>query len=142
MHLLSTILALSLDPKEILNDLSPYGEIGLILIIFAETGLLVGFFLPGDSLLFTAGLLCTTTSNNRLHLALPAVLIAAIGGALIGAQVGYQLGRSTGPALNRRTQATRLWAAVSRGREVLERYGPVHTSPALIPTFSRSSRSS
>src|ERR1044071_7052649 len=37
VHLLSSILALSLDPKEILNDLSPYGEIGLILIIFAET---------------------------------------------------------------------------------------------------------
>ena len=46
VHLLSTILALSLDPKEILNDLSPYGEIGLILIIFAETGLLVGLLPP------------------------------------------------------------------------------------------------
>ena len=44
-------------PRTILNYLSPYGEIGLMLIIFAETGLLVGFFLPGDSLLFTAGML-------------------------------------------------------------------------------------
>ena len=54
---LAVILALSLDPKAILDSLSPYGEIGLMLIIFAETGLLVGFFLPGDSLMFTAGLL-------------------------------------------------------------------------------------
>ena len=47
----------SLDPKSILDSLSPYGEIGLIVMIFAETGLLIGFFLPGDSLMFTAGLL-------------------------------------------------------------------------------------
>ena len=53
----SVLLGISLDPKEIIDSLSPYGEIGLWLIIFAETGLLIGFFLPGDSLLFTAGLL-------------------------------------------------------------------------------------
>ena len=64
-------LALSLDPKTILSDLSPYGEIGLILIIFAETGLLIGFFLPGDSLLFTAGLL----AQNKGKLNLAAVLV-------------------------------------------------------------------
>ena len=59
VHLVVTaLLALNLlDPHDIINSLSPYGELGIILIIFAETGLLFGFFLPGDSLLFTAGIL-------------------------------------------------------------------------------------
>ena len=87
MHLLSTILALSLDPKTILNDLSPYGEIGLMLIIFAETGLLFGFFLPGDSLLFTAGLLA---NQGKLNLA--AVLLGCFAAAVLGDQVGFTIG--------------------------------------------------
>ena len=97
MHLLSTILALSLDPKEILNDMSPYGEIGLMLIIFAETGLLVGFFLPGDSLLFTAGILA---NQGKLNLA--AILIGCFAAAVIGDQVGFTIGQKTGPRLLRR----------------------------------------
>ncbi len=97
VHLLSTILALSLDPKEILNDLSPYGEIGLMLIIFAETGLLVGFFLPGDSLLFTAGILA---NQGKLNLA--AILLGCFAAAVIGDQVGFTIGQQTGPRLLRR----------------------------------------
>ena len=97
VHLLSTILALSLDPKEILNDLSPYGEIGLMLIIFAETGLLIGFFLPGDSLLFTAGILA---NQGKLNLA--AVLIGCFVAAVIGDQVGFTIGQRVGPRLLRR----------------------------------------
>jgi membrane-associated protein len=64
-------LALTLDPKSILDSLSPYGEIGLIAMIFAETGLLIGFFLPGDSLLFTAALHCRSPRPpGSLNLAL------------------------------------------------------------------------
>ncbi len=97
VHLLSTILALSLDPKTILSDLSPYGEIGLMLIIFAETGLLVGFFLPGDSLLFTAGILA---NQGKLNLA--AILLGCFAAAVIGDQVGFTIGQKTGPRLLRR----------------------------------------
>jgi membrane-associated protein len=97
VHLLSTILALSLDPKEILNDLSPYGEIGLILIIFAETGLLIGFFLPGDSLLFTAGILA---NQGKLNLAV--ILVGCFAAAVLGDQLGFTIGQKTGPALLRR----------------------------------------
>ena len=97
LHLLSSILALSLDPKEILNDLSPYGEIGLILIVFAETGLLIGFFLPGDSLLFTAGILA---NQGKLNLAV--ILIGCFAAAVIGDQLGFTIGQKTGPALLRR----------------------------------------
>src|SRR5215213_4825318 len=97
VHLISTILALSLDPKEILSDLSPYGEIGLMLIIFAETGLLVGFFLTGASLLFTAGILA---NQGKLNLA--AILIGCFAAAVIGDQVGFTFGVKVGPRLLRR----------------------------------------
>ena len=61
----------ALDPRSLLSGL---GAFGVFLILFAETGLLIGFFLPGDSLLFTAGLLCTTSSHSAVHLSLPTVL--------------------------------------------------------------------
>src|SRR5882762_3410998 len=62
-----------LDPHSVLSSL---GALGVFVILFAETGLLIGFFLPGDSLLFTAGLLCTTKAHSTIHLSLPAVLAA------------------------------------------------------------------
>ena len=68
-----------------------------MLIIFAETGLLVGFFLPGDSLLFTAGILA---NQGKLNLA--AILIGCFAAAVIGDQVGFTIGQKTGPALLRR----------------------------------------
>ena len=92
-----SVLALSLDPKQIFDSLSPYGEIGLMLIIFAETGLLIGFFLPGDSLLFTAGLLA---NQGKLNLA--AVLIGCFVAAVVGDQVGFTIGQKAGPPLFRR----------------------------------------
>ena len=82
-----------LDPK---NLLETFGVIGLFAIVFAETGLLIGFFLPGDSLLFTAGLLCTTGASSGLHLSLATVLPAAVAGALLGAQAGYLIGLKAG----------------------------------------------
>ena len=89
-----TFLGLSLDPKELINSLSPYAEVAIWLIIFAETGLLIGFFLPGDSLLFTAGLLAGQGKLD-IWLLLPGVFIAAF----VGDQVGYTLGEKLGPRL-------------------------------------------
>jgi membrane-associated protein len=110
----------ALDPRSLLSSL---GALGVFLILFAETGLLVGFFLPGDSLLFTAGLLCTTSASAVVHLSLPAVLVAAAGGALLGAQVGYMIGRRAGPRLLDRPDRPRLQDAVARSRVALDRYG-------------------
>ena len=110
----------ALDPRSLLSSL---GALGVFLILFAETGLLVGFFLPGDSLLFTAGLLCTTSASAVVHLSLPVVLVAAAGGALLGAQVGYLIGRRAGPRLLDRPDRPRLQDAVSRSRVALDRYG-------------------
>ena len=73
------------------------GLVGLIVIVFAETGLLVGFFLPGDSLLITAGLFAARGDFNIVTLNV--TLIAA---AIIGDATGYWLGRRTGRALYNR----------------------------------------
>jgi membrane-associated protein len=110
----------ALDPRSLLSAL---GALGVFLILFAETGLLIGFFLPGDSLLFTAGLLCTTSATAAVHLSLPTVLIAAVTGALLGAQVGYLIGRRAGPRLLDRPDRPRLQEAVGRARVALDRYG-------------------
>jgi membrane-associated protein len=71
-----------------------FGTLGLIGIIFAETGLLIGFFLPGDSLLVTAGLLA---SQGKLNIA--TILIGTALASIIGAQVGYFIGLKVGPTL-------------------------------------------
>jgi membrane-associated protein len=73
------------------------GYIGLFAIVFAESGLFFGFFLPGDSLLLTAGLLA---SQGKLDLAI--LLIALPIAAILGDSVGYWFGKKTGPRIFRR----------------------------------------
>lgn len=70
----------------------------LTLIVFAESGLLIGFFLPGDSLLFFAGFLSSDAGGNKLP-ALPLVALCVFLAAVVGDQVGYLFGRKVGPAL-------------------------------------------
>jgi len=108
-----------LNPTSLLSSL---GVAAVLLVLFAETGLLIGFFLPGDSLLFTAGV-CATRSASGLHLNLAATLAAAVVGALTGAQVGYLIGVKAGRPLLDRTGNARLSAAAARAETFLERYG-------------------
>lgn len=75
------------------------GTYFLLFIVFAETGLFVGFFLPGDSLLFTAGLFCATGIID-MHIALLVLLI--IIAAVAGNMVGYGFGKKVGPLLFKR----------------------------------------
>lgn len=72
------------------------GYVGLSLIIFAETGLLVGFFLPGDSLLVTAGLLASQPDFGLNVLVLGCILNVA---AIVGNTVGYHIGKAAGPRI-------------------------------------------
>lgn len=72
------------------------GYVGLTIIIFAETGLLVGFFLPGDSLLVTAGLLAADPSLGLNVWLLGLILTVA---AIVGDTVGYHVGKATGPRI-------------------------------------------
>ncbi len=106
------------------NLIDVLGVAGVFLILFAETGLLLGFFLPGDSLLFVAGY--ATVAGNSLHLDLPLapLLVVAPLGAILGAQVGHEIGRRAGPRLFRRPESR--WFRpeyVERTAAVLERFG-------------------
>lgn len=96
-----SLVGVSLSPDSLIAS---FGLIGLLAIIFAECGLLVGFFLPGDTLLFAAGVL--VANNSKLlpsSIALVCVLasIAAVAGNL----VGYQIGLKAGPAIFKRPQS-------------------------------------
>ncbi len=75
------------------------GYIGLFAIIFAETGLLIGFFLPGDTLLITSGLLI---QQDKVGLELWILIPLLIAAAILGDAVGYQIGKHTGPRLFKR----------------------------------------
>ena len=95
------------------------GLFGLAAIIFSETGLLVGVFLPGDSLLVTAGLLAARGYLNIYALA--PVLTAA---AIIGNSVGYSIGRATGPRIFRRENSLFFNKKHAiRAHEFYEKYG-------------------
>lgn len=112
----------SISATHLLKALS---EAALPLILFAETGLLLGFFLPGDSLLFVAGYATVANNSLGLSLSLPIVLTLAPIGAIVGAQVGYEIGRRAGPRLFRRPQS-RLFREdyVDKTRGVFQAFGP------------------
>jgi len=93
-------------------------------IVFAETGLLIGFFLPGDSLLFVSGFLASDAGGHKLP-ALPWVLLCLFMAAVIGDQVGYLIGRRAGPSLFDRPESRFFKPQhVTKAHEFLERRGP------------------
>ncbi|MGV9250983.1 DedA family protein [Streptomyces sp. NPDC003697] len=124
---------LAVNPLDAHSLLAAFGVLGVGVVMFAETGLLIGFFLPGDSLLFTAGLLCTGTGQQGLRLSLGPLLAAAAFGALAGAQCGYLIGRRAGGALLARSRSARLHEGAKRAEELLARYG--HAKAILLARF-------
>ena len=123
LHDAATPAVLAVNVLSSSSLLSSWGALGLFAIVFAETGLLIGFFLPGDSLLFTAGLAASTRAGSALHLPLASVLVAAAAGALAGAQVGYLIGRAAGPPLLERSRSRVLRRGTDRAASLLARYG-------------------
>lgn len=107
-----------IDPAHLLDS---FGLIGLLVILFAECGLLIGFFLPGDTLLFAAGLLLAT---HKIHTPLWAYLVLAPLAAIAGNLVGYWIGYRTGPKVFDRPNS-RLFRPeyVERSAHFFERYG-------------------
>lgn len=123
----------ALNPLSSTSVLASLGALGVFLALFAETGLLIGFFLPGDSLLFTAGLLCTATSAHQHRLSLPIVILAAAAGALLGAQTGFYAGRTGGRRLLERSRNGYLRKGAERAKELLARYG--HGKAIVLARF-------
>ncbi|NMI00797.1 VTT domain-containing protein [Pseudonocardia acidicola] len=123
-HLATSTLALGpewLKPDTIIQWLGPWALVGLALIVFAECGLLLGFFLPGDSLLFTAGLFVASGAIKTPLWLVALILVAA---AFAGNAAGYWIGRKAGPAIFDRPQS-RLFKPqhVLKTQEFFDKYG-------------------
>jgi membrane-associated protein len=115
-----SVVASFLNPESLLDK---GGLLLLGLIVFAESGLFFGFFLPGDSLLFVSGFLSSDAGGNRLP-PLPIVAGVAFVAAVAGDQVGFWFGRKVGPALFTRSDS-RLFKQqnVARAHAFFERHG-------------------
>lgn len=112
----------SIAPQHLINVL---GVAGVLLILFAETGLLVGFFLPGDSLLFVAGYATVAHNSLGLHLPMGWLIVAAAVGSVVGSEFGWAFGWFSGERLLARPHSR--WFRpeyVDRTRAVFERFGP------------------
>ena len=113
-----------LDPERLIDT---FGLLGIFAIVFAESGLLIGFFLPGDSLLFTAGFLASGPSSvaEELHLPLVPLLLGIWVAAVAGDQVGYLFGQRVGPALFRRPDSRFFKQEnVDKAQAFFDKYGP------------------
>ncbi|HUW77923.1 MAG TPA: DedA family protein [Candidatus Nanopelagicaceae bacterium] len=102
------------------------GLVGVLFVLFVETGLLIGLVLPGDSLLFVAGVSASGTATALVgtHLSLPALLIGAPFAAVLGAQVGHYIGAKYGrPFFDRPDGRVFNQRRVVRAEEWLAKYG-------------------
>src|SRR5688572_192414 len=119
MDVLKDIVRMLTTPEGVIHLVASGGYIALLLIIFAETGLLVGFFLPGDSLLVTAGLACATGALDIGTL--NAILIPA---AILGDAVGYAFGKRSGKSIMSKP-TTRFFKRkhLEKSREFYARHG-------------------
>jgi membrane-associated protein len=110
-----------LNPEHLINT---FGLIGLLVIIFAECGLLIGFFLPGDSLLFTGGLLAAGGVAGISIAPLWVLLVTVPVVAILGNLAGYWIGYRAGPAIFSRPDS-RLFKAknVDKAHAFFERHG-------------------
>jgi len=106
-----------LNPSSLVKD---FGYVGIFLTLFIESGIIFGFFLPGDSLLFTAGLLA-----SQHYLNIVGLVVISVAAAILGNNAGYYTGKSLGPALfNKRGS---IWFSPERVKEAhafFEKEGP------------------
>lgn len=116
LHLLGAIPGLNL-----VDIITTAGFIAVILVIYAESGLLIGFFLPGDSLLFTAGILVHSgIFNINIHLFVLLLFLAAV----LGDTTGYWFGKKTGPKIFKKPDAKIFKQShIKKAQDFYEKYG-------------------
>ena len=110
-----------LDPENLINGFGPFALLGICFIVFAETGLLVGFLLPGDTLLVITGLL---TFAGVIDIPIYWVCLAIALAAFLGGEVGYLIGNKLGPKVFERKESGLFSVAnVQRTNAFFERFG-------------------
>jgi membrane-associated protein len=112
---------------DVANILQTGGLLVLFLIIFAESGMMVGFFFPGDTLLISAGILSAAGK-----LSLPEVLVVIAGAAILGDNLGYLIGKHLGPRLFKKDSAIFRHDYIMRAEAFYKKYG---TKTMLVAHF-------
>ncbi len=120
---LAGILPSWLDAEGLVNSMGSWALLGIALIIFAECGLLIGFFLPGDTLLFISGLL---VAKGTFHVNLVVAILILVVAAFVGNMVGYGIGYKAGPLVFDRPNAKFFKKEyVDKSAAFFEKYGRV-----------------
>ena len=113
------------SPEGLQKLIATGGYLLLFAIIFAETGLLVGFFLPGDSLLFIAGFYVASAASGSHALSLPLLMVLLCVAAIAGDSAGYFIGRKAGPAIFSRPDSRFFKRKhLDSAHEFYEKHGP------------------
>ncbi|TFD21372.1 DedA family protein [Cryobacterium sp. TMS1-13-1] len=127
-----------LDPQSVIAGAGVWGLVVVCAIVFVETGLLVGFFLPGDTLLFFTGVLVLSgVISQPLWIVIPAIALSAV----LGDQLGYIIGRTTGRRIfDRRDSGLFSRKSVIRTQGFFDRFGPAAVTIArfvpVVRTFA------
>jgi len=112
-----------LDPANLIEGFGAYALLGVAIIIFAETGLLIGFLFPGDTLLILTGVLAIS-GTFRVHIAIVCAVIALA--AFLGGEVGYLIGHKAGPRIfEKRESGLFSKKNVERTNAFFVRFGPI-----------------
>jgi membrane-associated protein len=113
-----------LDPQNLVQGFGAFALVGVCLIVFGETGLLIGFLLPGDTLLLITGLFAFPSAKQIIHIDIWWVALAIGVAAFLGGEVGYLIGNKAGPRIFERRE-TGLFSVenVKRTNAFFERFG-------------------
>lgn len=120
---------------DIVDFISLVGLIGVALVVYAESGLLIGFFLPGDSLLLTTGLLTHRgVINQDIHLVVAVLFLAAV----LGDNTGYWFGKKAGRRLFKRKDSTIFQKSnLEKAEDFYEKHGSKTIVLARFVPFAR-----